>query len=235
MSYIKKNDLKDIVGVKLEGLLAPKGFSLIKNKSKLYKELKGGALILDYRILDSYDTNINEVEWKIELCFFIRLDVIHDWFKPFEIRKKSDLKYNWTFGKCMDKFSNLVTSIPVNPSNLDGQLSTLLHEVEKKIEWFWENYNSVDKLFKALLPDSILDQYNERAFNFRTAIENLTIVWLTNIEEFDFYKNVYYEKLKSLMEVGDPLTLEYLPKFNQIINSLKGYDFSGANLELKYD
>jgi len=226
----KKADVKRVIGDELGKILEPADFKHFKGKSKFLRVVEGGCHIIEYRILQGYNSDSNEVVWEVEMLGFIRFDVVHDWFLPFEKRQKSDLKFNWTWGEYSKNLG--CSNIEITPL-----AESITHAAAKHAQAcvnafisFFEKYQTIEVLGNKLL--SLNDQ--ERAFNFRTAVENLTIIWLLKPDFFEDKKREYKQRLTKLFEVGDPMTEDLFPKFDELIGALIEFNYENHKRILKF-
>ncbi|GEM_PF-6751377 len=238
MSYIKKSELKGMLKNKLEAKYCNIGFKLISNKNRLYKNLNGGLLMLDYKIDDAYNFEKNEIAWGVEVYFFIGFEVVHKWFEPFENRNRNDYKYYWTYGNSLDNITGNKFQVDVDEPNIERFLENLIDKVDVSFKRFFEANKDLSNLYHNKVPVSIKnidDVKNMRSFNMRTAIEILTIARILNEKNFEELIELFKYRIKELVEVGDPMAKHLYPKFNEIIETLKIKDFSNSILSLKFD
>ena len=235
MNYIKKKDIKDLLSNKLCSFFEKKGFKLIRSDNRLVKEVIGGAFYIDYNVLDSYNTEKDEVAWRIEVVYFVRFNAVHNWVEPFEHRKKKDYKYSWTVGKNLNEINNTIFEIDVDEYNIENKLENILQNVISAFIIFFNENKSLTDIAKSLMPNeinSIEDIKKIKNFNVNTAIKYIAIAWILKRSDFDSIVSVSKIKLKQLFEVGDPMAIFYMPKLDEMISTLKRTDFSNAPLTL---
>jgi len=229
LNYIKKSELKKILTERLIGLFDERQFKLLRSKSRFLKYVDGGLIMIDYRVVDAYNFDRNEVAWKIELTYFIGFESVHKWFEIYEDRDKKDYKYYWTYGRSLDTLSNGVFQVDVDDSNINEFLNDFIEKVNNGFSLFYSRYNHLDELNKAIIPypiKSIDDIKKFNAFNARVAIESLAIAWILQRDDFDTMLDVFSLKLKDFAKIGDPTSELLYPKLDNIIKDLKQTDFS---------
>ncbi|MEE9363952.1 MAG: hypothetical protein V3U92_15230 [Cellulophaga sp.] len=234
--YIKKSELKDLLSQKIRDQFVNLGFSHNKSKGKLIKFLKGGLVMIEYRILNSFNFKKDEISWKVEVVFFIGFEVVHKWFEVFEHRNKSDYKYYWTHGDNLDDITGNKFQIDVDEVNVKGFLIDFIKIVDDNFYKFYKANKDLDDLNKNIIPSSIKtieDVRSIKSFNIRTAIEFLTIAWILKREDFSVMLKLFKQRIEELVAVGDPMAKRYYPKFDEIIVVLKSLDFSDAILCLE--
>ena len=235
MAYIKKKELDQLVGNNLNALFEEKGFKWKRSENKFTKYVEGGASIITYRILDSYDFTKDEVSWKIEFYFFIRFNIVHEWFETFEHRKKKDYKDSWTMGRNMEEINGVEFEIAVDESAISNRLSEINRKVFLDYNIFFKKYRTLSDVNNYLMPtpiNSIEDVEKIHAFNMRTAMEYLTIAWILQRSDFELMLIAFKSKINDLAKVGDPMVNIYFPKFDEIIKTLKGTDFTNGIMKL---
>ncbi|WP_179008683.1 hypothetical protein [Winogradskyella forsetii] len=234
MNYIKKSELKNLLKDKLEYKYSD--FNLISSKNRLYKEIKGGLLMIDYRINDAYNFEKDEIAWRIEVSFFIGFEAVHKWFEPFEHRSKKDYKYYWTYGSNLDNILGHKTQMDVDEPNVNDFLRDVIEKVDDSFNGFYAENKDLNNLYKNKVPftlNSIDDVKSMKTFNVRTAIEILTIAWLLRDTNFNKILHLFKYRIEELINVGDPMSKHYYPKFNEIIEALKKTNFSDSILSLQ--
>jgi len=234
MNYIKKSELKNLLKSELESEF--KDFKLISSKNKLYQEINGGLLMIDYNVNDAYNFEKDEIAWRIEVSFFIGFEVVHKWFEPFEHRSKKDYKYYWTYGLNLDNILGHKIQMDVDEPSVSSFLKNVIEKIDSGLNSFYLQNRELQNLYKNKVPfdlNSIDDVKNMKAFNVRTAIEILTIAWILKDTNFNEMLHLFKLRIEELVSVGDPMAKHYYPKFDEIIEVLKRTNFSDSILSLQ--
>lgn len=228
--YIKKSELKKATLECFDDDFTKQGFKLIKSKGRFIKQLEGVNVMIDCRILDSYNFKKDNVAWEIEIVFFLGYEVVHNWFEQFEHRQKKDYKFYWTVGSTLSDRLNKKFDIDVDENNLDYKLFELKSVVLRELNHFLSDNSSLKKIADNRIPyplDSLDKIDNLKNFNVRTAIEFLSIAWILKRDDFNHILEVSIKKIQQLYDIGDPMAKIYFPIFDKIVESLKSSDFSG--------
>lgn len=238
MNYIKKSELKGLVSENLEKNFGELGFKLKKSKNLLIKILNGGQIIIDYRVLDAYNFKRNEVAWKVEIFFFIRYNIVHEWFENIEDKKKNEFNQNWTFGTCLNETldNDLIIDVDVDENDIVSFLNLIIYKTKVGLNKFYNSNKTLTQLYMNKIPpelNTVNDLTKFDSFNFRTAIECLTMNRILNLSNFYILVSIFKKKLEYFFNNGDPITVIYFHRIDEIIEKLEKIDFSNVDDNLK--
>lgn len=226
---LNKKFIKSYIDEKWGEVLDP-NFKIVKRLNKFIELTLGGARIIEYRLYDDYNSERDGISIRLEIILYVRFDVIHDWFCKYEHRTKSDLKYNWTYGETLKKKFTI-------DIDKDNQVNDFVNQATEYLitesHAFFSNLKTLEQLRVKLIPVHIKEAVNLPSFNIRTAFEILTLLAIRKDDSFTEAVDIIKEKLIKLDSVGDPMVKLYLPKFDEIVETLRVTDFSESNISLE--
>lgn len=228
MSYLKKTDVNNYFGDRLNSILVHKGYKFTKGKKLFHKDLSNGAVFLYYKILDSYNFEKDEVCWEIETQIYVRFDNLNKWFHKFEHRTKGDLKYDWTFGEELSE--KLI--LDVDEIDYERLISSYCDTIVLKINEFLNKYKNLKVVEEDLVSSNIEKLIRGESLEFRVLIRDLSLLWVVDKNKFEQHYPNYYERIKLMNDNKEPMVSLYFPKWEEIITELKNIDVEVQDIVL---
>jgi len=229
MGYITKKEVKNNLEIELNNLLSFIGYKFKKGKNTFIKYTNNGFGMLVFAVTDDFNLSKNEVCWKIDANFFVRFDIIHQWFEPFDIRDKKDLKNVWSKGESINTNFKSNLSIDVDDVDAKNKIKKIALIIVKEFTNFINENNTLEKLEKAILPKQISeleDISDYKYFNVNYAIVILSLAKILKRSDFENIINISRDKINQLVKVGDPMAKVYINKFEDIIYKLQSNEFN---------